>query len=235
MIQIDHLQKTFGKNRILDGVSLSITGNGVHAILGPNGSGKTTLIKSILGMVCPERGTISVGGQPVEGHWAYRRQIGYLPQIAEFPPNLRVGELFRMIQDLRRQEADPGPLVTRFGLEPFLDKKLSTLSGGTRQKVNLVLTFMFEAPLYILDEPTSGLDPKALLELKALIRDRVEKGGLFLITTHIMPLVEELAQSVIYLLEGRVYFEGPLEALYAKTGENHVETAIAAIAGQPHV
>ncbi|WP_088342077.1 ABC transporter ATP-binding protein [Robiginitalea sediminis] len=235
MIHIENLHKKFGRNPVLEGVELSIAGSGIHAILGPNGSGKTTLIKSILGMVCPDRGSIHLDGTPIRGEWAYRNRMGYLPQIAEFPSNLAVAELFRMIADLRQQEGQAWPLIERFGLQPFMDKKLGTLSGGTRQKVNLVLTFMFDAPLYILDEPTSGLDPRAMIALKTLIRERKSSGALFLITTHIMPLVEELADNVIYLLEGRVYFEGSLEQLYHHTGENHVEPAIAAIAEQTHV
>ncbi|MDG1573323.1 ABC transporter ATP-binding protein [Robiginitalea sp. M366] len=235
MIEITNLHKRFGKNTVLSGVNLSLQEPGIHAVLGPNGSGKTTLIKSILGMVCPDQGSISIGGQPTGGQWLYRKDLGYLPQIAEFPGNLKVGELFRMIEDLRQQPAAPEPLVERFGLQPFLNKKLSTLSGGTRQKVNLVLTFMFEPPVYILDEPTTGLDPGALIALKELIRTRVGSGALFLITTHIMPLVEEMAQSVIYLLEGKVYFEGSLKTLYTLTGKTHVEPAIAAIAARHHV
>ncbi|MEC8832534.1 MAG: ABC transporter ATP-binding protein, partial [Bacteroidota bacterium] len=162
-IEINNLHKKFGKNKVLKGVDLSIDQGRIYAILGPNGSGKTTLIKSILGMVIPEKGNISVLNSPIKKDWKYRKKIDYLPQIANFPPNIKVKELIRMIKDLRNSPSEEASLISLFGIQTFLDKKLSTLSGGTKQKVNIVLTFMFDSPLIILDEPTTGLDPKALI------------------------------------------------------------------------
>jgi Cu-processing system ATP-binding protein len=230
MIQIQNVHKTFGRNQVLTGVNLDFANTGIFAILGPNGSGKTTLIKSILGMVVPDKGTISVGGIPIRNNWKYRYEIDYLPQIANFPGNLRVRELIRMIKDLRRQPCGEDKLISMFGLGPFLDKKLTTLSGGTKQKVNIVLAFMFDCPLMILDEPTNGLDPAALIRLKELIKEEKEKGKTFLITSHIMQFVEEVADEIVYLLEGRIYFRGPIPALKAMTKQTDFEHAIAAIA-----
>ncbi|WP_282159674.1 ABC transporter ATP-binding protein [Ulvibacterium marinum] len=232
MIQIDNLHKRFGKNQVLSGVELTIKSAGIYAILGPNGSGKTTLIKSILGMVIPNRGTINVLDTNIKNGWRYRKEIDYLPQIANFPSNIRVGELIRMIKDLRQKPSEEDRLITLFGLEPFLDKKLGTLSGGTKQKVNIVLTFMFNSPLMILDEPTTGLDPGSLIRLKKLIQEEKEKGKTLLITSHIMQFVEEVADEIVYLLEGKVYFKGSIEELKQKTDQVDVEHAIAAIAMQ---
>ncbi|HSR59472.1 MAG TPA: ABC transporter ATP-binding protein [Robiginitalea sp.] len=235
MIEVENLHKKFGKNTVLTGLHLKIEGGGIYAVLGPNGSGKTTLIKSILGMVVPDKGRIRVNGQDTLRQHKYREDLSYLPQIANFPGNLSVSELLAMIVDLRRQEARQQELIAEFGLEPFLKKKLNTLSGGTRQKVNLALTFMFDSPLYILDEPTTGLDPASLIRLKERIRLEKSRGKLFLVTTHIMQFVEELADEVIYLLEGRIYFKGTLDQLRKRTGQDDVEHAIAAISTQePH-
>ncbi|NNE78376.1 MAG: ABC transporter ATP-binding protein [Pricia sp.] len=230
MIKIEKLHKKFGKNEVLSGVDLSIDSGGIFAILGPNGSGKTTLIKSILGMVVPTKGSISVDGKSIRKNWKYRHEIDYLPQIANFPGNLKVKELIRMIKDLRQRPSDEENLISAFGLEPFLDKKLATLSGGTKQKVNIVLAFMFDCPLLILDEPTNGLDPAALIRLKELIREEKQKGKTFLITSHIMQFVEEVADEVVYLLEGKIYFRGTIEELMIKTAQTDFEHAIAAIA-----
>jgi Cu-processing system ATP-binding protein len=230
MIQIKNVYKTFGRNQVLSGVNLDFANTGIFAILGPNGSGKTTLIKSILGMVVPNKGTISVGGKTVRNNWQYRHEIDYLPQIANFPGNLKVRELIRMITDLRRRPSEADKLISMFGLGPFLDKKLTTLSGGTKQKVNIVLAFMFDCPLMILDEPTNGLDPASLIRLKELIREEKDKGKTFLITSHIMQFVEEVADEIVYLLEGRIYFRGPISALKVMTGQSDFEHAIAAIA-----
>lgn len=232
MVSIENVRKKFGKNLVLEGVDLNIEGGGIFAILGPNGSGKTTLIKSVLGMVVPDNGTIKVLEKPVKNNWKYRHDISYLPQIANFPANLRVKELIRMIQDLRQKPSDMVKLVGLFGLEPFLDKKLATLSGGTKQKVNIVLTMMFDSPLLILDEPTTGLDPAALICLKKLIREEKENGKTILITSHIMQFVEEMADEIVYLLEGKIYFRGNIEALKTKTEQTNFEHAIAAISNQ---
>lgn len=229
MIQIAGLEKRFGKNEVLKGIDLDIPKGGIYAVLGPNGSGKTTLIKSVLGLVVPDNGSIEVSGTRVKDQWRYREEISYLPQIANFPGNLKVKELVRMIKDLRRKDSDEASIIEIFKLEPFLDKKLANLSGGTRQKVNLVLTFMFDSPLIVLDEPTSGLDPAAMLSLKKIIREERAKGKSILVTTHIMQFVEEIADRVIYLLEGRIYFIGTLQELLDKTDQPRLEEAIAAI------
>ena len=230
MISISNLHKQYAKNKVLTGVDLEIEGGGIYAVLGPNGSGKTTLIKSILGMVIPNSGDISVFDSSVKGRWQYRKEINYLPQIANFPNNLSVKELIQMIIDLRQKPSAEEQLISLLELEPFLDKKLSTLSGGTKQKVNIVLAFMFDSPLMILDEPTTGLDPASLIQLKALIQNEKSKGKTLLITSHIMQFVEEVADKIIYLLEGNIYFQGSIKELKLKTGEKDFEHAIAAIA-----
>jgi Cu-processing system ATP-binding protein len=116
-----------------------------------------------------------------------------------------------------------------FRLEPFLDKKLGNLSGGTKQKVNLVLTFMFDSPLVILDEPTTGLDPISLIRLKDLITKEKEKGKTILITSHIMSFVEKVSDEIVFLLEGKIYFKGTIAELKTKTEQPDFEHAIASI------
>ncbi len=229
MIEISNLRKKFGKVQVLDGISLEINGGGIFAVLGPNGSGKTTLIKSILGMVIPQTGTIHIDKQPVKKQWEYRKNINYLPQIARFPENLKVQELVGMIKNLRGQKANDQELIELFGLAPFLDKKLGNLSGGTKQKVNLVLAFMFDCPLLILDEPTTGLDPVSLIHLKELLKKEKAAGKTILITTHIMDFVETMADEIVFLLEGNIYFKGTVNELKLKSPKNDLEHAIATI------
>ncbi|MEQ3656582.1 MAG: ABC transporter ATP-binding protein [Dokdonia sp.] len=227
MIHIEQLHKKFGKNKVLKGVDLDINAKGIFAILGPNGSGKTTLIKSVLGMVIPDSGTLSVDGTSIKKNSAYRDQIDYLPQIANFPANLTVKELIAMIKDLRNRPGEDQRLIELFKLAPFLSKKLSNLSGGTKQKVNLVLALMFDSPIIILDEPTTGLDPIALIHLKELIAEEKAKGKIILITSHIMSFVEEMADEIVFLLEGKVYFKGNIDALKEQTKTTNFEHAIA--------
>ncbi|WKK65551.1 ABC transporter ATP-binding protein [Lutimonas zeaxanthinifaciens] len=227
MIEISNLNKKFGKLTVLDGMDLHIDSGGIFAVLGPNGSGKTTLIKSILGMVIPDKGEIKIDGDSVLGEWKYRNDINYLPQIANFPANLNVRELIKMVKNLRPKVASDEGLIKRFGLESFLDKKLGNLSGGTKQKVNILLTFMFESDLIILDEPTTGLDPISLIHLKEIIHEEKSKGKTILITTHIMSFVEEIADEIVFLLDGEIYFKGSSNELKQKTNQKDLEHAIA--------
>ncbi len=234
MVTIENLHKKFGKNHVLSGVDLTISDGGIFAVLGPNGSGKTTLIKSVLGMVIPNKGTITVLNENIKKNSDYRHKIDYLPQIANFPSNLRVKELIKMIKDLRKPTNEDERLIQLFRLEPFLDKKLGTLSGGTKQKVNLVLTFMFDSPLIILDEPTTGLDPISLIRLKDLIKAEKAKGKTILITSHIMSFVEEISDEIVFILEGKIYFKGSIQKLKTKTNQPDFEHAIASILTDNH-
>ena len=169
MIELREVRKRFGALQVLDGVSLTITPGRVTAVIGPNSAGKTTLIKSILGLTRIDSGFIVVDGRPIDADGAYRANIGYMPQIARFPENLTAADLFAMMRDLRQTAAGDDELIVRLGLKPFLGKPLRVLSGGTRQKVNAALAFLFEPPILFLDEPTAGLDPVA----SSIVKDKV--------------------------------------------------------------
>lgn len=235
MIEIRGLKKQFKKNTVLKGIDLDFHHPGVIAILGPNGSGKTTLMKCILGMVIPDEGTIKFNGLNIKNKWSYRGSIDYLPQIARFPENLRVKELISFVKELRGQDTQDRELIEYFGLEPYLNLKTSQLSGGTKQKVNLLLAFMYDSPVIILDEPTSGLDPVAMLRLKELIRKEKEEGKIIIITTHIMSFVEEMADDLIFILDGNIHFRGSVELIQKKYQSVNLEHAIAAILKQKPV
>lgn len=235
MIEIKKLHKRFGKLVVLKDLDLTINKGGIFAILGPNGSGKTTLIKCLLGMVIPNEGEILYNSKSVLKKWNYRDNINYLPQIANFPANLSVKELIKMVKDLRPKKSREKELIQLFGLTPFMKKKLGNLSGGTKQKVNLVLTFMFDSDLIILDEPTTGLDPIALIYLKNIIRQEKEKGKTILITSHIMSFVEEISDEIVFLLDGDIYFKGSVNSLKEKTGKQSLEQSIAQLMSKQYV
>lgn len=227
MIEFNNVHKKFDKLHVLKGIHFTIEENGIFAILGPNGSGKTTLIKSLLGMVIPTQGDIKFQGKSIKNQWDYRQQIAYLPQIANFPNNLKVKELIKLIKQLKNKNTNCEELIEAFNLGKHLEKKLGNLSGGTKQKVNIVLTFMTDAPCLVLDEPTSGLDPISTLELKNLIIKEKQKGKTILMTSHILSFIEELSDEILFILEGNIYFRGTIAELIYKTQKTDFQEAIA--------
>jgi Cu-processing system ATP-binding protein len=228
MIQVEKLSKRFGRLQVLDALDLTIPTGRCTAVLGPNGAGKTTLIKSVLGLVRPDSGTITVAGRPVDTAGAYRERIGYMPQIPRYPENLRVREILHMVKDLRGRFDDlDDELVELFDLETQYEKPFKTLSGGNRQRVSASLAFLFRPEILILDEPTAGLDPVASSTLKDKILREKKAGKTFVLTSHVMAEVEELADQVVYLLDGRIYFEESVGGLLERTGEPTLERAMA--------
>jgi Cu-processing system ATP-binding protein len=229
MIEVRGLRKRFGAVQVLDGVDLTIRTGRVTAIVGPNSAGKTTLIKSILGLTRADAGSIRVADRDIDAHGAYRSDIGYMPQIAHFPGNLSATDVFAMMRDLRSGEPRDEELIDRLELRPHLDKPLRVLSGGTRQKVNVALAFLFAPSLLILDEPTAGLDPLAAGIVKEKVLAERGKGRTFIITSHVMSDLEELADDIAFLVEGRIRFSGAVNLLKRVTRQLSLERAIARV------
>jgi len=230
MISVSNVHKKFGKLPVLQNINLACLPGQSIALIGPNGSGKTTLIKCILGMVVPDSGTILVNGRSIKRDWKYRAAIGYMPQIGRFPDNMTIAQVFDMLKDIRQ---DAGvldeDLPRAFRLDRIMDKRMHTLSGGTRQKVSASLAFLFNPEVLILDEPSAGLDPLAAETLKEKIRLEKEKGKLILITSHILSELDDIVSDVAYLQEGQLRFHKSLCQLKTDTGEQKLAKAIARV------
>ncbi len=233
MIRIENLQKKFGKLQVLKGVDTQFNPGDVVSVIGPNGSGKTTIIKSILGMVVPDKGNILFDNNSIANDFDYRKHIGYMPQIGRYPENMKMGQLFKMMIDLRKSKDVPDEeLLQAYQLPSMYDKQMRTLSGGTTQKVSAALAFLFNPSVLILDEPTAGLDPVAAEILKAKILKAKSQGRLVIITSHIMSEVEEMADKIMYLYEGKINFYKTIAQLKTETGEEKLSRAIARIMTQ---
>lgn len=231
MIIANNINKKFGKLKALDNVSVTCNKGECIALIGPNGSGKTTFIKSILGMVVCDSGFITFNGKNILHNWQYRSQIGYMPQIGRYPDNMSIGQLLDMMKDIRNEkniQLDE-ELIIKSGLDKMLDKRMRTLSGGTRQKVSASLAFLFNPDVLILDEPTAGLDPVAAEILKEKIITEKAKGKLVLITSHILSELDDLVTHVIYMQEGKLLFRKSIEDLRVDTGQEKLSKAIASV------
>lgn len=233
MIEIKNINKKFAKLNVLNDVNLSFKKGECIALIGPNGCGKTTLIKSILGMVLPDKGSIEFNGISVLGTYLYRENIGYMPQIGRYPDNMTIGQIIEMIKKIRNSNEDlDEDLLKAFELEKMFDKKMRTLSGGTTQKVSAVLAFLFNPDVLILDEPTAGLDPLASEILKEKIIKEKEKGKLILITSHLLSELDDLITEIIFMQDGKVHFHKKVADLKTETNEDKISKAIASILKQ---
>ena len=228
MITVRGLRKAFGPLEVLRGVDCAIAPGRITAIVGPNAAGKTTFMKSLVGLVVPDAGDVRVDGVSVLGSSAWRRRLGFMPQAARFPENLTVAELLAFVRGLRGMPAPhEAELLRLFDVHDVLDRPVRVLSGGTRQKISAVLAFMFDPDLLVLDEPTVGLDPLAGRRFKdRLVRERAH-GKTVVLASHVMSDLEEVSDRVVYLVEGRVWFDGTLAEIRLRTGEPTLERAIA--------
>jgi Cu-processing system ATP-binding protein len=231
MLESTALCKSFGKLKALDNVSVRMKAGQAVSLVGPNGSGKTTFLKCLLGLVIPDSGSLTLNGASVLRGWDYRRNIGYMPQIGRYPDNMRVGQVFQMIQETRQgtYTSIDDDLMRAFEVEKFTNKSMRTLSGGTRQKVSACLAFLFDPQVLILDEPTAGLDPISAEILKEKVLSEKAKGKLILITSHILSDLDELTTDVMYIMDGKIKLFQPIHELKIQTGEEKLNRAIAHI------
>jgi putative ABC transporter len=225
MITIKNLNKSYGKQQVLHDINLTLEQGQCIGFVGPNGCGKTTLMKCILGLVTPQSGEVLVNGMNVQENQSYRQHIGFMQQNSCFPENMSVRETFRTIQDVRGTNTGlDKELYDAYEIESIAEKKTRTLSGGTSQKVNAALAFLFNPDILILDEPTASLDPLAANILKEKIVK--EKNKLVFITSHILSELEGIVTHIIFMEEGHILFFKPVDQLLKESQQDNVSQAV---------
>lgn len=215
VVQAQGLVKTYGQVRALDGLDLQVRTGEVHGFLGPNGAGKSTTLRALLGLLRINGGTATVFGlDPWRDAVAIHRRLAYVPGDVALWPNLSGGETVDLL--IRMRGADPdasrkAEMVERFALDPT--KKGRAYSKGNRQKVALVAAFATEPDLLILDEPTSGLDPLMEQVFNQCVAEHTARGATVLLSSHILGEVEQLAERVTIIRDGRAIETGSLADL----------------------
>ncbi|MDQ0613955.1 ABC-2 type transport system ATP-binding protein [Microbacterium sp. W4I4] len=213
-IELTRLRKQYGRRTAVDSLDLRIETGTVFGLIGPNGAGKTTTLRMILDIIRPTAGAIRVLGEdPRQGGPALRRRIGFIP--GELRLDGRVtGQ--RMLDFYGELSGPVGPGTIR-GLADRLDLDLSrpvhALSKGNKQKLGIVQAFMHEPPLLVLDEPTSGLDPLVQREFLHLITDARDRGQTVLLSSHVLSEIQQTADAVAVLSQGKVVAEGDVASL----------------------
>ncbi|WP_295625501.1 ABC transporter ATP-binding protein [uncultured Corynebacterium sp.] len=233
-ITVRGLTKRFGSFTAVDDFDLTLRRGTVHGFLGPNGAGKSTTIRAILGMLKPDAGTIDVlGHDPVRDPAAATVRVAHVPGDVALWPQLTGGQALATLAKLRAgggggsrgagnrgaarasstgdDPARRAELVERFRLDP--SKKIRDYSTGNRQKVMLVAALAADVDVLVLDEPTSGLDPLMEREFAACVRERVEAGASVLLSSHILSEVEDLADDITIIRDGRLVESGSLHDL----------------------
>ena len=205
VIEIDHLTKSYGKNRGVIDVSLRVKEGDIFGFLGPNGAGKSTTIRSMLGFLRYDTGEIKIlGMDSVKDHERILENVGYMPSEAWFYDSMKVKDVVKYAADVRGIDCseEAGMLCERMKVNT--DKKIKELSLGNRKKVSIVCAMQHKPKLFIFDEPTSGLDPLMQKNFFTLINEYVEKGATCILSTHVLSEVNRYCKSAAIMREGRL-------------------------------
>ena len=205
VIDVQHVTKTYGDRRAVDGVSLQVEEGEIFAILGPNGAGKTTLVEAISGLRAIDSGQIRVLGlDPRRDRDALRQQLGVQLQESALPDNLRVWEALDLYASFYANPADWRKLLTDLGLDDVRNSRFAKLSGGQKQRLSIALALVGNPRIAVLDELATGLDPQARRDTWELIEDTRDRGVTVLLVTHFMEEAERLADRIALIDGGRL-------------------------------
>jgi len=220
-IEADGLTKRYGDVVAVEDLDLAIPRGVVYGFLGPNGSGKTTTMRMLTTLTKPTAGTASILGRPISDRPAVIDLIGYLPEEPPLFDELTGREQLEYVAALHDipapvAEERIADYLERFGLADAADRRLEGYSKGMRQKVGLVQAILHDPAVIFLDEPTSGLDPRAARNVRNLIAELAADETTVFLSTHILSVVEELADTVGVLHEGALVAEGAPDELTAR-------------------
>jgi ABC-2 type transport system ATP-binding protein len=212
VISVSDLTRRFGARAALSSITLVIPRGGVYGLVGANGAGKTTLIRHILGLLRAEEGSVRVFGRdPVADPVGVLSRIGYLSEENDLPGWMRVGELMRYTRAFHPgwDDAWAGQLQAMFGLDS--EAKIKTLSKGQKARAGLVVALAYRPELLVLDEPSSGLDPIVRRDiLGAVLRTIADEGRTVLFSSHLLEEVEQVADHVTMIRQGKIVVSAPL-------------------------
>lgn len=219
IIECEGLSKKYGKTLALHEVSLKLE-EGVTGLIGPNGAGKSTLIKLILGLIKPTSGKITVFGlDPWTNGESVRRRIGVLHEKPSFPSWATGYDLLELVGKLRgvdNIDREIEETLTKVGLWDARNSKTAEYSAGMVQRLGIAQAIIGRPEMVILDEPTANLDPKMRVEALEILKAIREEGSSMLISTHILPELERVCESVIIIEKGAIVDNGSLESLAEK-------------------
>ncbi|WP_127573666.1 ABC transporter ATP-binding protein [Georgenia faecalis] len=221
MLTLTAVEKSYGRHRVLTGLTLTVRAGELYGFVGRNGAGKTTAMRIALGVTRADAGTVTYGGVPMDD--AVRARVGYMPEERGLYPKMTVqGQLtfFAELHGLDRRSAVAASdyWITRLGLEDKAGEALETLSLGNQQRVQLAAALVHDPDVLVLDEPFSGLDPVAVDVMSTVLREEADRGVPVVFSSHQLDLVERLCDRIGILADGQIVAEGSVDELAASSG-----------------
>lgn len=219
MIKIKGVSKLYGDKKALDNVSFEVKEGEIFAFIGHNGAGKTTLIKSICGILDFDEGDILIGGKSIKKDPIECKKImAYIPDDPELYEDMKAISYINFVCDmydvpLETRERNVKRYASLFGMEKELNNVIKSFSHGMKQKVALIAALSHEPKVLIMDEPFVGLDPKAIFDMKEIMRGLVKEGGTIFFSTHILDMAEKLCDRVAIVKQGQIVKVGDMKKI----------------------
>ncbi|MBI5660327.1 MAG: ATP-binding cassette domain-containing protein [Nitrosomonadales bacterium] len=234
VISAQNLRKSYARQEVVSGVSITINKGECFGLLGPNGAGKTTTLRLLLGLIAPDGGELELLGEPVPRHAREARlRVGVVPQMDNLDPDFTVAEnllVYGRYFGMKDSEIEARiPALLEFAnLTHKKDAKIPTLSGGMKRRLTLARALVNDPEIIFLDEPTTGLDPQARHLIWQRLRELTQQGKTLLLTTHFMDEAERLCHRLAILDQGRIISEGSPRALISQ----HIEPQVVEVFGE---
>lgn len=212
-VSIENISKKIRKTEIVSPLSFNLKQGKILALCGGNGAGKSTLIRMITGLIKPSTGTVRIDGyDQVKDQRNFFNTFGYMPDNFQFQPSIRAKETIKFYADLKKiGKHRIEEVIESVGLTDHMAKKMGAYSKGMTQRLLLAQAMLARPKLLVLDEPTNGLDPYWIQEFSELMKTAREQGQTIIFSTHELYVAEDIADEVIFLNEGKVISEGPIE------------------------
>jgi ABC-2 type transport system ATP-binding protein len=221
-VEVSHLSKSYNGQSVVNDISFDISKGEVFGLIGPNGAGKTTIIRMLLDIIRPDSGDIRILNDTLSGE--LKNKIGYLPEERGLYKKLTVMETLLYLGSLKNMNSKDrvSMYLDKMGMLPHKDKKISELSKGMQQKIQLIAALIHDPEFIILDEPFSGLDPVNMKLVKDLIIELGNEGKTILISTHMMDQVERMCDRIFMIHKGKGVLYGSVDEIRSRYGKNTV-------------
>src|SRR5689334_3778188 len=229
-VEVEDVSKSFGSLKALNGVTLRVRQGEIYGLLGPNGAGKTTLIRTIVGLIAPDAGSVTVLGHKLP-NLDVLRQVGYMTQQAALYPGLSVEENVKFFAAINGVEDGVDEVLRFVHLDNRRNSVVANLSGGMRQRCSLACALVHRPKLLLLDEPTVGVDPQLRVQFWDSFRRMADDGTTLVVSSHVMDEADR-CQRLGLIQYGRLLAEGSPADIRVRGGSQNLEEAFLALAGR---